>query len=65
MLNVEFSTELLKSLVIELLTIIGDKGMENSKSTYDRFLEELFDFSLCDLCQGLSFHLFDEVINSD
>lgn len=50
MIAMEIDTELSKGLIIELLIIIGDEGIGNSKSTYDRFPEELFSFSLCNIC---------------
>lgn len=61
----EFGIVFFECLIIKLLTIIGDNNMEKSKSTYDEFLEEVFDFALCDVCQGFYLHLFSKVVYSN
>lgn len=59
--NMKISIELLEGLVVKLSMMIV---LWESESANDRFLKVL-DLGLSDVCQGLDFHPFDEVIDGD
>lgn len=47
--NIEFGIELLKVLIVELSAIVSNMHAENFESTFDRFLEEFFNFYFCNM----------------
>lgn len=63
MSNAEIGIELFKGLVVKLLSIVGNKYVENPESTYNRFSKKLLDFSIYDVCQSFSFYSLGEVID--
>lgn len=65
MLNVEFGIDVLEHSVIELLAIVDDDDMEKSKSANDRFLGEIIDLALGNVCQRFYLYPFCKVVHSD
>ena len=63
--NVKFRTKLLELLIVKLSIIVGDDGIRQSKSAYDRLLNEVFHLFFSDLRQGFGFHLLGEIIYRD
>lgn len=64
-LDVEFNIEFLEYLIIKLSTIIDNNSMRKSKLGDNRFLKEILDLALDNVCQGFYLHPFDEVINGN
>lgn len=64
-LNIEFSTELPKSLIVELSAIFNDDDIEEFELIDEKFLEKVLNFALDNVYQDLCFHPFDKVVNSD
>ena len=63
-LNSKLLTKFSKCCIVKLLSIVSNKHLRNPKVADNIFLDEAFDVLLSDLCQGLRFYTFSEVINS-
>lgn len=65
MLDVKFSTEIFKHLVIKLSGIIDNDDKEKPELTNNGFLEEVLEFALSDMYQGFCLHPCGKVVNGD
>ena len=54
-----------KRFVIELKAVVRDEGMRDSESADNVFPHKLLGIHVPDVCQGLNFHLFAEVVHAD
>ena len=63
--DMESRTKLSKIMVVELSPIVGDNGMRQSEPEDDGLLNEVLHLALGNLCQGLGFHPFGEVVDCD
>ena len=50
---------------IELKAVVRDEGMRDSESGDNVFPHKLLGVYVSDICQGLSFNPFDEVVRAD
>lgn len=55
----------MKSLAVELTTIVQDDHPRYPESAYDVLPYKVLDLRFCDCGKGLCFHPFHEVINCD
>ena len=61
----QVTTVSLKRFAIELNAVVRDEGMRDSESGDNVFLNKLLGVHVLDVCQGLSFNLFGEVVCAD
>jgi len=64
-LDLKFCTEFPELGIVELFAVVGDDGIRDAKSAYDRLPDEFGCFPLGNCSKGFCLHPFSEVINGD
>lgn len=64
-LDLKFCTEFPELSIVELFAVVGDDGLRDAKSAYDRLPDESGCVPLGNCGKGFRLHPFSEVINGD
>ena len=63
--NSQITTVSSKRFAIKLKSIVRDEGMRDLEPDDNVFPEKIFGVHISDICQGLSFNPFDEIVHAD